>query len=176
MATLLAPLSLLAANTPAETLLPFLRGIELAPDRATLDGAIGGDAGSVLRDIAGNVESPSHARVHAYSALANYPGGATQTFLSATVTQYLPAEAGAQTLYLRAAVRSLGTVGGSAVVDELAAVLEHSNPDVRADGATALAATGSEAALPILRSRLLREQNDLVLLAISDAIRELTRT
>ncbi len=171
----LAPADSLA-QTPRDQLLPLLQGIEDVPSQALLDDTISTDAGPTLRLIAADTTAPAEARLRAFVALADYPGGATLTFLAAQVTQYSQAKAGEQTLYLRAAARSLAVVGGSATVDQLASLLDHSVADVRADAALALAATGAMTALPPLRSHLLRETNDLVHLALVEAIRELTHT
>jgi hypothetical protein len=164
------------ATGPADAVMPLLRMVEGAPTRAQLDGAaVTDDASALLRSIAGDAGASSHARVHAYAALASYPGGATQLFLVSAVQQFADDETGPGVVYLRAAARSLGVVGGAASVGQLALLLDHAVPDVRADAASALASTLSDEALPVLRSHLLREKNEMVLLAISEAIRALTR-
>lgn len=76
-------------------------------------------------------------------------------------------------LYLHAAVRSLGPIGGEAAVEPIRPLLDHDNKDTRAHAATALGATGSKDAKPWLYSRLGIETDEMVRLALSDAIRRL---
>lgn len=164
-----------SAQTPAEKVLPLLQSLEQIPAATLLDTVVSGDASGTLRELAADPSRPAAARLQAYTALGQYPGGANQTFLSSAVEGYAGASVGAQVLFLRAAARSLGRVAGSAAVPQLGTLLDHAVPDVRADGAMALALTGSDTALPVLRAHLLREENSLVHLALVEAIRELTR-
>lgn len=173
--------ALAPVRAPAETDLELraqveaiLRAIESAPARPALDGIAGLESAAVLREIAADLQAPAEARVQAYAALHAYPGDAQETFLREAILVLGKSTAGLNTLYLRAAARSFGAIGGVAAVAVLGDLLDHPVKDVRADAATALALTGAPEALPILRAHLLREEDPLVRLALTDAVRALT--
>jgi HEAT repeat protein len=165
-----------ATQTPRAIVQPTLVGIEDVPTQPFLDALVSGDASPTLRDIADDPIAPPTARLRAFVALGQYTDATTIAFLSSHVVSFTAAKTGEQTLFLRAAARSLALTSGAAAVDQLAGLLDHAVPDVRADAAAALAATGSLTALPALRSHLLRETNDLVHLALVEAIRQLTHS
>ncbi len=165
------------ASTPAarDRVISLLRAIEVAPAPAHLDEANGGEsADAVLRDISDDEKISPHARWQAISELAQYPGSATEARLKQLIDKGRTARSGAQTLFARAAALSLAQVAKGRAVTQIAPLLDHPVPDVRADAARALAITGSVEALPALRARRQMETSAMVKAEIVEAISVIT--
>ncbi len=154
----------------------LLRSIEAPPSPARIDEVAGGSdhAATLLRDMADSTESRPHTRLQAISTLASYPGTPTEARLRLIVERGQTVRAGAPTLFARAAMLSLAPLARGRAVPEIAPLLDHAVPDVRADAARALGMTGSESALPPLRTRLQIEESPMVTSEIVDSIRILT--
>jgi len=162
------------AITPPDELRDLLGGIDFVPAPAQLDPLLGDSpAGALIGLATADADMDPGVRLRAFRALEHYPDAATTAALAATVANKLSVRAGVELLYLRAAVRSLGTIGGDAAVEPISPLLNHDSVDMRADAATALGATGSKAATPLLYDRLGIETDEMVRLALSNAIRRL---
>jgi HEAT repeat protein len=176
VAALLAVVAPAAASLPVDSgtrLEPLLHAIERMPARATLDDVAGGSARQALVEIARDPRGATQARLMALTALGDYVEPSTAAALRGNLAALRDFDAGPQTLYLRAAALSLARVDGEGAVEDLAPLLDHVLPDVRADAAHALELTGAARALPLLRARLRIETVMLVRVALIDAIRAL---
>lgn len=171
-----APVPAALEQPPADPeLVELLSGIDFIPGRTSLDGVLGDNALSDLVTLArgqDEVTDPGM-RLRAYRALALYPGATADAALREAITEHAQAASGVDTLYLRAAIRSLVAVSGASSIDAIAEVLDHPSRDVRAAAATALGASDSAEAIPLLRDRLAVETVDQVELAIAAALRRL---
>ena len=174
LGALIALSTTIAAQVLDDPVEELLSGVDSVPSRTELDDAAGTDAEAELLVLAAEGSSADTGiRIRALRALAMYPSTESQTTLS-TVIETRAGGGGVDTLYLRAAMRSLAVIATTDAVDTIAALLTHDSRDVRAAAARALAITGSPAAVPLLRDRLGVEPTLQVRLALSAAIRELT--
>ena len=115
-------------------------------------------------------------RVRAYRALRLYPSPDTERALETAVVEHARADAGVETVYLRAAMESLAVVAGPRGVKVIAARLTHVSRDIRTAAARALVVCNSLTALDALRTQLSAEKVSQVQIAISEAIRVLSRS
>lgn len=151
-----------------------LSGIDYVPDRSLLDGLLGADADSDLaaigRDVDGEVDSGL--RIRAYRALALYPSASSQDALLDAVADHSSVliTQGVEVVYAKVAMDSLATVAGGGAVGQIGVVLDHPSRDLRAAAASALAKTGSVAAISPLRARRAIETEPLVIVAIERAL------
>jgi HEAT repeat protein len=155
----------------------ILSGIDFVPQRDTLDEVMGAGAAQDLIDLARDLEGEVDIgiRIRAYRALAHYPQPATAAALEAAVFEHAGAVSGSEVLLLRAAMHSLALVAGPDAVDAIAPRLNHSKRDVRAAAARALGETGAgQAARDLLLARRFVEEESQVILAIDEALRQLT--
>ncbi|RMH45001.1 MAG: hypothetical protein D6689_01050 [Deltaproteobacteria bacterium] len=158
---------------PGDPLRDLLGGVDYVPDRAALDGAIAGSPTDVLVALAQDAAADPGVRVRAVRALGLYPSDATRSALAALVAALRSSEAGYDLVLLRAALLSLGAVGGAGAAAAIAPALHHPSKDIRAAAATALGATGDKDAVAYLYEQLATEQDELVRQAISEALRRL---
>jgi len=161
------------ALVPDEELRDQLGGIDYVPGREALDPLLGDDPTGALIEIATTAGVDSGLRLRALRALAMYPGAATIAALDAEVAQWIDQKDGVELLYLGAAMRSLAVLAGDSAVHTIRPALDHDSKDVRAAAAAALGATGAKSASTWLYERLGVETDDMVKLALSDAIRAL---
>jgi HEAT repeat protein len=160
------------AIAPGDELRDELGGVDYVPTREALDAVIGEAPALTLIALAtaDDGELDPGVRLRALRALEHYPGNDTELALTTSIESLAGANSGIDTLYLRAA---LAVVAGEDAIEIVAPSLGHANKDVRAAAATALGATGSADAKPWLYERLEVEDDAMVELAISAAIRAL---
>jgi hypothetical protein len=163
------------AIAPGDELRDELGGVDYVPTREALDAVIGEAPALTLIALAtaDDGELDPGVRLRALRALEHYPGNDTELALTTSIESLAGANSGIDTLYLRAELRSLAVVAGEDAIEIVAPSLGHANKDVRAAAATALGATGSADAKPWLYERLEVEDDAMVELAISAAIRAL---
>lgn len=174
LVTLSLGLGAVGAHGAIDEIEDILSAMDLIPARTDLDLASGtaeADLLAVASNASGNTDHGL--RLRAIGALSLYPGPSSQSTLETLISERINGT-GIDTLYLRAAARSLAIVAKSDAVALLAQLLTHPSRDVRASAAAALALTESTTAVPILRDRLGQEPVVQVRLALSAAIRDLT--
>jgi HEAT repeat protein len=110
-------------------------------------------------------------RTRALTAVGLLPTRGTRDFLTVFVKQHAADEGAPDKLLLRKAALSLGWVGGTAVADVLAPLLEHADADVRLDAAIALGLTRSRDAADWLRQRFDVEKDQRVRTQIGRQLR-----
>jgi HEAT repeat protein len=161
-----------ASSGPArDRVIALLRSIETPPTPARLDEANDGESAEhVLLDIVDDEKVHAHARWQAVSELAQYPSAATESRLRQLIDQGRNTRTGAATLLARSAALSLAEIARARAVAQIAPLLDHPVPDVRADAARALGITRSQDALPSLRQRRLVESSAMVKTEIIEAI------
>jgi len=113
-------------------------------------------------------------RLRAYRAMELYPETRVEEALAAAIEQHRRVRDGINILHLRAAMHSFAVIAGARAIQSIRPVLDHNSKDARAAAAEALAATGSPAARPPLYQRLNVESDQMVKLALTDAIRRLS--
>lgn len=167
-----------------ENLLRASAAAPTAPELARLGRAVDETLIAIARDPA--VDLPIRAR--AVGALVNTPSTAAHTFLRELVERpektlspargkapkpdagaadagagpEKRAEAAAQQVLLRRAAVALGWLGGPRVVMALGPLLDHPDPEIRADATLGLALTRSPEAAQRLRTRLPKETDPRV--------------
>jgi HEAT repeat protein len=163
-----------------QDLLEILSGVDFVPPKARIDSVLGANAPADLIAIARNPVEDEGLRIRAYRALSLYSEQQTIDALVEAIPDHgEDAEGelnttGIETVYLRAAMRSLAVVAGQQGVVHITPMLDHTSRDVRAATAHALAICGSLDAVPLLRQRLLAEEVPQVRVALEEAIRLLT--
>lgn len=115
-------------------------------------------------------------RARATTTLGLVRSAAAHDFLENLIIRKLPSSDPTDRLLLRKAAVALGWQSGPRVVDTLAPLLEHGDPEVRLDAAVGLGLTRNQAALQPLRDRLTREDDANVRRQLETQLRLLTET
>jgi hypothetical protein len=156
-----------------------LGAVERLPSRERLDSLSEEQSFTYLRIIVEDKSAPAKVRLSALSALADYPGEETESFLRRAIDSFAGAKSGTHSLFARAAMRSLATLARNAEAPDraaptLVAYLDHPSPDMRAEVAECLLLAGARGALNDLRDALHVETSPVVKQALDDAIVSLT--
>jgi HEAT repeat protein len=115
------------------------------------------------------VEGPVRGR--AVAALAYARSARTHTYLENLVLRKAPSSDPVDRLLVRRGAVALGWQSGPRVVDIIAPLLDHVDPDVRLDAAVALGLSRAAAAEAPLRARLSQENDPAVRRQIESALR-----
>jgi HEAT repeat protein len=156
-----------------------------APTRADVEAALrkNGDANlprlateaeAILITIADDraVEAPVRAR--AVAALAYARSARAHTYLENLVLRRAPSSDPVDRLLVRRGAVALGWQSGPRVVDIVAPLLDHADPEVRLDAAVALGLCRAATAEAPLRARLGAETDPAVRRQIESSLRALT--
>ncbi|HEY2899933.1 MAG TPA: HEAT repeat domain-containing protein [Polyangia bacterium] len=112
-------------------------------------------------------------RGRAVTSLGWVRSAAAHDFLENLIIRKLPSSDAGDRLLLRKAAVALGWQSGPRVVDTLAPLLEHVDPDVRLDAAVGLGLSRNHAAEQPLRDRLTREDDANVRRQLETQLRQL---
>jgi HEAT repeat protein len=151
-----------------------LAAVERLPAPARLDELSENLSVPYLAAIIEDKSAPAKARLSALTALAGYPGKASEELLRRFMVDFGASPTGVSTLYTRAAMRSLAVLAGPRAADDLVPALLHPAPDVRAEAAHSLVVANARQAVPQLRVALAGETSRLVRQAFDEAILTLT--
>lgn len=141
----------------------------------------GGEAAALTRaqtqalfTIADDRAAAPTLRIRAVATVGLVRSAAAHDFLENLIIRKLPSSDPVDRALLRKAAVGLGWQAGPRVVDTLAPLLEHVDPEVRVDAAVALGLTRTLAAEEPLRDRLSREDDPAVRREIEQQLRLLT--
>jgi hypothetical protein len=115
--------------------------------------ALGPGTDEILVAIAGDAKAEVQLRARAVTALGMMATRPGRALLESVVKQKAASADAGDKLLLRKAALALGWAGGNAVPDQIGALLDHPDPDVRIDAAIGLGLTRSEEAADLLRKR-----------------------
>jgi HEAT repeat protein len=182
-------LGLLAAAALAMRLGAAAAGGAAAPTRVEVETILkqeGPEQASELRRLATTAEPILIAiaddraldptvRGRAVAAFAYTQSARSHTFLENLILRRMPSSDPVDRLLVRRAAVALGWQSGSRVVDIVAPLLDHADPDVRTDAAVALGLCRARAGEAPLRARLSQESDPNVRRQIDAALRTITR-
>lgn len=157
-----------------KSVLSILSAHEYRPDREVLR-RVGPDVSRVLVRISSRKAVRLSIRLRAIATLELYPGEAIRRYLLTVLHDPLYQANQLGLSMRRQAIRTLGKAFGDSVVDDLLELKQESNPQLREAVAYGLGETGSQRAVPHLKSWLQRESELFVKLAIDKALNSLYR-
>jgi hypothetical protein len=133
-------------------------------------------ADGILTTVAADRAASETVRGRALAALAYARTSRAHAFLENFIVEKTPSSAPIDRVLLRRAATSLGWQGGARVVEVLAPLLDHSDADVRLDGAAALGLSRAREAEAPLRARQAAETDAAVRRQIEAALKSVTAT
>jgi hypothetical protein len=140
-----------AAKVARATVEPRLRVYK--PDPASWK-ALGPGTDEALIEVAGDAKAELLLRARAVSTLAWFPTTSARKFVEATIDKKATSDDPGDRLLVRKAAVTLGWLGGTAVPERLAPLLQAADPEVRLDAAVGLGLTRLAASAEALKKRL----------------------
>jgi HEAT repeat protein len=160
---LVATASTARAQQPtAAAVVAMLSGIEDAPTPAEWQ-AMGPRVVGILAQLARDPQQPGFVRVRAIQAAGQFATPAARTVLRRALRDPEP-------MLVREAVLSMQRAFGAGALRDVAPLLDHEDTAVREAAIRALAAIGGDRARELLRARLAREDDQVLVTQLTTAL------